>query len=409
MRAVVTRALLVALGLVATVFLATVVFLVVSSARDRAVSSDQRDAAVVAAVLRVTSDVDAVRATIAGTTAGASGRLAVRFADGTTVGTGHGPVLASVDGSEVLVEPAPVAVPVAWLGLLFGVILGCSAAAFLLGRRLFTPVLRALRVLADTAGRHDVRIRLTGPDELVALASAINATADRTEQLLAKEREMIADVSHRLRTPLTALRLDADAAGAGPVADRIRTAVSSLGHDVDRIIQQLQPVATSPSASSCDAAAVVEARMLFWSAHALDQGRACEVDLPLSPAPVPLSPDALGAVVDALLDNVFHYTPAHAALGVSVVRHAGWVTLAVEDAGPGIADPEAALSRGTSGGGSTGLGLDIARSAAEATGGTIHLERGQLGGARIRLRLGEANSHHAPASPRAWRLWRHHP
>ena len=98
-----------------------------------------------------------------------------------------------------------------------------------------------------------------------------------------------------------------------------------------------------------------------------------------------------------------------APVGVSVVRHAGWVTLVVEDGGTGVADPSSALHRGISGGGSTGLGLDIARAAAVATGGTIHLERGRLGGARVRLRFGEANSHHAPASPRAWRLWRGHP
>lgn len=84
-----------------------------------------------------------------------------------------------------------------------------------------------------------------------------------------------------------------------------------------------------------------------------------------------LSPDTCGAVVDALLDNVFHHTPPRAALSVAVVEHAGWITLVVEDGGPGIADPEAALHRGASGCVSTGLGLDIARAAVEATDGTI--------------------------------------
>jgi signal transduction histidine kinase len=87
------------------------------------------------------------------------------------------------------------------------------------------------------------------------------------------------------------------------------------------------------------------------------------------------------------------------------VRHAGWVTLVVDDAGPGVADPVAALGRGVSSSGSTGLGLDIARDAVEATGGTIHIERAALGGARIRLRFGEVGAEHAdPDEPRAWRL-----
>jgi hypothetical protein len=47
---------------------------------------------------------------------------------------------------------------------------------------------------------------------------------------------------------------------------------------------------------------------------------------------------------------------------------------------------------------------DIARAAVESTGGTIHVERGRLGGARVRLRFAEADSHHERESPRAWRL-----
>lgn len=404
MRSVITRALLVAAGLVTVVFLATAGFLLFTRAAAVSTSADQRDAAVVAAVLAVSSDADDVRGTIARTGAGAEGRLSVVLADGTRLGAGGGSPVASVDGAVVSVVPAAVAFPFAAVLVVLGVAVVTLGAAVWLGHRPFTPVLSALRVLASSTGR---RVRLRGPQELESLAASINDASERTSQLLAKEREMIADVSHRLRTPLAALRLDADAVGSGPVADRIRSAVITLGHDVDRIIQALQPD-EGESAGTCDVASVVEARMAFWSAHAADQGRMLEIDVG-EPAWVPLAPDALGAVVDALLENVFRHTPAAAPVGVSVVRHAGWVTLVVEDGGTGVADPSSALHRGSSGGGSTGLGLDIARAAAEATGGTIHLERGRLGGARVRLRFGEANSHHSPASPRAWRLWRGHP
>ncbi|GGU45158.1 sensor histidine kinase [Lentzea flava] len=403
MRSVVTRALLVAAGLVTAVFLATAGFLVFSRASAEVAAADQRDAAVVAAVLAVSADADDVRGTIARTAAGAEGRLSVVLADGTRLGAGGGSPVASAGGAVVSVVPGSARFPVEVFPIL-GIALAALGAAVLLGHRPFTPVINALRVLASSGGK---RVRLSGPQELEALAASINSASERTSQLLAKEREMIADVSHRLRTPLAALRLDADAVGSGPVADRIRSAVSTLGHDVDRIIQALQP-AEGELPSTCDVASVVEARMAFWSAHAANQGRVCEIDVG-EPAWVPLSPDALGAVVDALLENVFRHTPAAAPVGVSVVRHAGWVTLVVEDGGTGVADPSSALHRGSSGGGSTGLGLDIARAAAEATGGTIHLERGRLGGARVRLRFGEANSHHSPASPRAWRLWRGHP
>jgi signal transduction histidine kinase len=110
------------------------------------------------------------------------------------------------------------------------------------------------------------------------------------------------------------------------------------------------------------------------------------------PAVIALAEDDLAAVVDALLGNVFRYTPDGTAFAVTVVRHAGWVSLVVDDAGLGVADPAAALSRGVSTGGGTGLGLAIARDAVEATGGTIHVERAALGGARVRLRFAEAGS-----------------
>lgn len=403
MRAVITRALLVAAGLVTAVFLATTGFLLYAGAAAEVAAADQRDAAVVAAVLAVSADADDVRGAIARTAAGAEGRLSVVLADGTRLGAGGGAPVTSSGGAVVSVVPGSVSFP-AEIFLVAGVAVAALGLALWLGHRPFTPVIAALRVLASSGGR---RVRLSGPRELEELAESINAAAGRTAQLLAKEREMIADVSHRLRTPLAALRLDADAVGSGPVADRIRSAVSTLGHDVDRIIQALQP-AEGESAGTCDVASVVRARMAFWSAHAANQGRVCEIDVG-EPATVPLSPDALGAVVDALLENVFRHTPAATPVGVSVVRHAGWVTLVVEDGGTGVADPSSALHRGNSSGGSTGLGLDIARAAAEATGGTIHLERGRLGGARVRLRFGEADSHHSPASPRAWRLWRGHP
>ncbi len=426
MRGLLTRALAWSAVLVSALLTFGAGALLLKSSAERAAADDQHDVTTVVAVLAVTTDPDAVRGALSRTRAGTEGRLAVHLPTGTTIGTGHtsgpltpsGPLVevSTVDGERAAVEvstPAPTFTPALLTQLAALAILGifAAAAAIPLGLRRSAPIMHALQTLADTAteiAHHDTgkRLHVAGPPELTALATAINAAADRAERLLAKEREMIADVSHRLRTPLTALRLDADAIGGGPVADRIRSAVTALGHDVDRIIASLHPVAGATAEGSCDVAEVVKTRMRFWSAHAEDQGRPCEVDVPYEPTPVPLTPDALGAVVDALLENVFHHTPPRSAVNVAVVRHAGWITLAVEDGGPGIADPERALHRGSSGGGSTGLGLDIARAAAEATGGTIHVERGRLGGARIRLRLGESNSHHEPASPRAWRLWR---
>jgi signal transduction histidine kinase len=94
--------------------------------------------------------------------------------------------------------------------------------------------------------------------------------------------------------------------------------------------------------------------------------------------------------VDALLGNVFAHTPDGTAFAVRLVARAGGgALLTVADHGPGIPEPiRWGALRGTSGGGSTGLGLDIARRAAAEAGGGLSLDAGPSGGADVTLELG---------------------
>jgi signal transduction histidine kinase len=100
--------------------------------------------------------------------------------------------------------------------------------------------------------------------------------------------------------------------------------------------------------------------------------------------------DDLAAVVDALIGNVFRHTPQGTAFAVRVERDDRHVVLTVDDAGPGVADPQAALTRGVSvgGAGSTGLGLDIVARAAQAADGHLEITRAPMGGARVRVSFG---------------------
>src|SRR5262249_47659948 len=158
---------------------------------------------------------------------------------------------------------------------------------------------------------------------------AFNAMADHVTALLANERELVADLSHRLRTPLTALRLDAETLSDDRSAQRIRHAISVLELEVDKLIraarkQPSTPVDAEETAAGCDGSGVVGDRMKFWSAVAGDQGRWCQAQGVDSPAPVPVPRSELAAALDALLGNVFRYTPQGTPFEVAVSRRDGY-------------------------------------------------------------------------------------
>lgn len=298
---------------------------------------------------------------------------------------------------EVFVPEAAVShgVATAWAvlaGVGVALVVGSVAVADRLGVRMVQPARRLAESAHDLGeGKLGVRVPEEGPTELRRAAEAFNAMADQVVQLLANERELAADLSHRLRTPLTVLRLNAASLGDGPAAEQTRAAVGQLEREVDTIIRTAREAKpqTAPAGpgAGCDAAEVVRERMAFWSALAEDEGRKVSVAGVDRPARVPVARADLAAALDALLGNVFRHTPEGTAFAVDVHRGEDAVLVLVSDAGPGIPDPEAALARGRGSGapGSTGLGLDIVRRLAESTGGDVRVGPSVLGGAEIRV------------------------
>jgi signal transduction histidine kinase len=143
-------------------------------------------------------------------------------------------------------------------------------------------------------------------------------------------------------------------------------------------------------AARCDAVAVVRDRVRFWSVLAEDTGRPLDLRLPGGELPVRLTAADLGAAVDALLENVFAHTPDGTPMRVTVAAApAGGAMLEVGDDGPGFG-PDAGV-RGHSTAGSTGLGMDIVRRAAESSGGRMELRTAAGGGARVVVHLGAAD------------------
>jgi signal transduction histidine kinase len=278
----------------------------------------------------------------------------------------------------------------AWLvlGLLGLILLGLGVAV---ADRLVGTVTRPIGELARVShvlagGDLDARASPEGPHEVREVAHGLNHLAGRIRDLIWQERESIADLSHRLRTPLTALRLEVEAMPeAADPEGGLLSQVQALEDAVTSLIEDARTRGGAPGC--CDAAQVVADRAAFWSVLAQDQGRAMRVDAAAGPLPVAVAGAELGACLDALLGNVFAHTPQRTGFAVRLTqRTGGGAHLAVTDDGPGFpqGDP---VRRGSSGGGSTGLGLDIARQAAQASGGSLTIENSATG-ARVVVELG---------------------
>ncbi|GAA3273554.1 sensor histidine kinase [Streptomyces lavendulae] len=404
-------------------------------ASDRAFSNAERQAATMGPTLSITTDPVQLRKAVESTQMGAARRMAVhvpaiggaapvdigegwagahavaetrslgRATTARVAGGGSALLQPTALGSgdiaviEILVPESEVSngVTTAWLvlaGVGLALVVGSVAVADRLGARLVRPAER----LADAAhqlgdGRLGARVPEDGPKELRSAAVAFNAMADQVVELLANERELAADLSHRLRTPLTVLRLNAASLGDGPAAEHTRAAVEQLEREVDTIIRtarEQRPATTQAAGSAgagCDASEVIRDRMAFWSALAEDEGREVRLAGVDRTVRIPVARPELAAALDALLGNVFRHTPEGTPFAVDVHDAGDAVIVLVSDAGPGIADPDAALRRGNDGrrDGSTGLGLDIARRVAESTGGDVRLGRSVLGGTEVRI------------------------
>lgn len=288
------------------------------------------------------------------------------------------------------------------LVLLGGFLLALSVGlGLLLSRAFLRPTSELSRTAEElAAGNLDARVPPTEIAELDNAGRALNRLASRVVELLSLEREQVADLAHRLRTPVAALRLDAESLPEDEQADRLRTDVERLERMVDEVIREARRPLREGVAARADLGRVARDRTAFWAVLAEDQQRPLGIDMPVEPLLVAVDARDLGDALDALIGNVFSHTDEGVGFRVSGGRgSAGTAWLEVADDGPGFPGLEV-LERGQSVSGSTGLGLDIARRMAERSGGWIELGASALGGARVRLVLGMAPPAATPPSRR---------
>jgi two-component system osmolarity sensor histidine kinase EnvZ len=269
-------------------------------------------------------------------------------------------------------------------------VVGTALLLFGIAAMFMRNQVRGIRRLARAAeafgrGRDTPPIRPEGATEVRQAAEAFNRMQDRIRRFLAQRTEMLAGVSHDLRTPLTRLRL---ALAMLPSDEAWRGDVTEMTEDVEEMERMIGGYLAFARGEGTEQAKEVDlAAMLTDVATAARRGGAnIEVNVPAT-LTVSLRADAVRRAITNLVDNARR----HAGLVMlSAVARGRSVLVNVDDDGPGIAadrreDVFRPFQSGLTGG--TGLGLTIARDIVRAHGGDIFLEDSPLGGLRARVRL----------------------
>jgi signal transduction histidine kinase len=287
----------------------------------------------------------------------------------------------------------------AWVGLgMFAVaLLGLAAlVGFLLARSLAAPLVNLQRTAKRLgAGELDARASPGGPAEIVALAEELNAMADRIRQLVEAQRRFVADASHQLRTPLTALRLRLEnlAAGGDPDSAGDLEAAEAESQRLARLVDGLLTLSRAEDhrrdRESVDVVGVAEDRRDIWGPLADERGVSVVVDAQTREAVALAVPGDLEQILDNLLSNALEASPPDTEIAIAVDgNHSGTghtVVVHVRDQGRGMTPTERqhAFDRfwqGKERVGGSGLGLAIVQQLAEANGGNVTLDGADGGG-----------------------------
>lgn len=286
-----------------------------------------------------------------------------------------------------------------WLSLIVVgaiILLVMAGIGSVLARSITRPI-RRLQAAADRYSLGDLtpgEIHTTSPRELAALETAMNRMARRLHDLIERQRAFVADASHQLRTPLTALQLrleNLESEIDNPTSIKQLTAAidetTRLGILVEDLLQLARTERILPT-SAVELTAIVRDRVDTWTATAEQHDITLRPDS--SPGPV-FGTAATGGIeqaLDNLIDNAIQASPRGSTIEITLAAGTTYHTITVTDQGPGIADEDKpnALTRfwrsdnSTPG---TGLGLAICEAIVQAGDGRIILEDNEPTGLKV--------------------------
>ena len=292
-------------------------------------------------------------------------------------------------------------------------------AVWWLINRSLAPIERARRQLASRAADDFSPLANRQlPDEVRPLVDELNLLFVRARTAFDAQKNFVADAAHELRSPLTALKLQAQTLRRTGDEPLVREAsVARLNLAIDRAIRLVEQLLTlareeagSPAASASNASADLQEIIKLAVADVLPMATQKRIDLGvvenLSPRAIRMKgeKESLRMMLRNLLDNAVKYTPESGQVDISIQSHGDQCTVTIEDSGPGIAPEDQArvfdrfyrasdmaLEPGS------GLGLAIVKIIAERHSASISLgTSGRLGGLKVDLVLRTEKQNHQP-------------
>ncbi|MFG2552202.1 sensor histidine kinase [Streptomyces sp. NPDC048581] len=284
------------------------------------------------------------------------------------------------------------------------VVLAVAAVIGAAAARRITRPLRQLNEMASKFSDGDLTARspVTGPPETQTLALTLNQAGERLDTLIASQRIFVADASHQLRTPLTALRLSLDNIADGVDDDFVKEDVEQATAEVVRMSRLVNGLLVLARAEAKVTAAeplpiwdIVRERLDVWRPAADERG----VTIALRGSAdgrllVLASPGHLDQVLDNVLSNALEVSPDRGTITVRVEPKGDEVELAVLDEGPGMSDTEKSRAfdrfwrgKGLTGKAGSGLGLAVVKQLVTDDGGSVTLGDSPGGGLQVRITL----------------------
>jgi signal transduction histidine kinase len=276
---------------------------------------------------------------------------------------------------------------------------------FVLSRRMTSPI-EVLAKAARRLGHGDLsqRVRLQGESEVTALAEAFNSMAADLEYAEQLRRNMVADVAHELRTPLSNIQGYLEAIRDG-VVEPDAAAIGSLNEEtslLSRLVNELQELSLAEAGElklvyqAEDIANLVKQAVTPWQPQVTARKLSLSVELPADLPLVNIDWQRVNQVLHNILENAVAHTPKGGTINVAASGKGKWVEVSVSDTGEGIPAEDLPhiferfyrvdKSRARATGGS-GLGLTIAKRLIEAHGGTIAVQSKLGEGSRFSFTL----------------------